>query len=356
MSVEKLRIEQFRCLQSVDIEADARQNVILGPNGAGKTSVLEALFFLGRGRSFRPGHSANLIQTGAGNFTLYAELRSAAGRHRLGVQLSRADGLEVHIDGEGGGARADLVSAFPVQVIDPEVHEMVQGGPKGRRRFLDWGVFHVKHDFFPVWRRYRKALQQRNRALRQGMARDTVAAWNTELIASGIEIDGLRRTYLEGLIPHLEDLSTTLLGLPASCRYKRGWSAEIDYAEALEASWQRDADHGQTHVGPHRAELALEVDEVAARNRLSRGQQKLLGISLLLAQTQFVAERLDRDVTLLVDEPAAELDNERLERLMSVLASSRAQLFISALDREALPLDAPARVFHVERGQLTTLL
>lgn len=127
-------------------------------------------------------------------------------------------------------------------------------------------------------------------------------------------------------------------------------------AAALEETWARDAAYSQTHVGPHRAELALEVDDQPARHRLSRGQQKLLGISLVLAQSQFVARNLDQDVTLLVDEPAAELDNERLLALMNVLNNARAQLFISALDREALPLERLARVFHVEHGELTTLV
>jgi DNA replication and repair protein RecF len=183
-----------------------------------------------------------------------------------------------------------------------------------------------------------------------------VASWDQELLAAGGEIDRLRAAYLETFRPDFEATSRELLGFCGTCHYRSGWPREMTLAEALEASWDRDRRYGQTHVGPHRAELTLEVDEVVARNRLSRGQQKLLGISLVLAQSEFVARQLDRDVVLLVDEPAAELDGERLEKLMEALSATRAQLFISALEREALPLRSGARVFHVERGEVTILL
>lgn len=355
MSVKKLRIDGLRCLREVELEPDSAHNVIIGANGAGKTSILEALFFLGRGRSFRAGKASSLIQTGAEEFTVFAEVDAGSGSRRLGAQVGRG-GSKYQIDGNSGVAAAELITALPVQIIDPQVHELIQGGPKGRRRFLDWGVFHVKQDFFPVWRRYRRALQQRNRALRQGQVRREVAVWEAEIVAAGDTIDSLRREYLESFELDFETMSAELLGFAAKCSYRPGWPQELDLAGALEASWERDNRYGQTHVGPHRAELVLDVEDVAARNRLSRGQQKLLGISLILAQSEFVAGQLDRDVTLLVDEPAAELDGERLAKLVGVLKSARAQLFITALEREALPMDDPVRVFHVEHGKLTTLV
>lgn len=355
MSVSLLKIDRFRCLTSVEFVPDGRHNVIVGANGAGKTSILEALFFLGRGRSFRSGSSSGLIQTGADEFTIFAELDEAGRRRRAGAALSRK-GLQVQLDGSRDCVTADLVNLLPVQVIDPLIHELVQGAPKGRRRFLDWGVFHVKHEFLGVWRRYRRALQQRNSALRAGQGQSAVRVWDSELVSAGEQIDEFRREYLEKLAAEFGAMSEELLGISAIGKYRCGWSAETGFAQALAASWDRDSANRQTHVGPHRAELALEVGGQPARHRLSRGQQKLLGISLVLAQSQYVARSRGRDVVLLIDEPAAELDSERLRSLMNVLIRCRAQLFITALDREALPLDGPAGVFHVERGELATLV
>jgi len=355
LALENVKVERFRCLSQVEFCPDASLNLIFGANGAGKTSVLEALFYLGRGRSFRSSQVSSLIQTNAEDFTVFGKIQDGEKRYRLGVQVGRGSS-EVHINGQAGGNMADLVEAFPVQIIDPEVHILVQGGPKGRRQFLDWGVFHVKHDFLTTWRRYRRALQQRNMALRQGLERSAIDVWSAELLDAGLKVDELRRSYLAGFEVVFGRISEQLLGLAAICRYLPGWSQEESFAGALDDSWDRDSKHGLTHVGPHRAELALEVGGRAARHRLSRGQQKLLGTALVLAQCEFVASSQQRTVALLVDEPAAELDSGHLVQLIDVLVKPGVQLFMTALEADALPLKSQPTLFHVKHGELSTLL
>ncbi len=355
MGLQNVKVENFRCLESVELAPDQGTNLIFGQNGAGKTSLLEAIFLLGRGRSFRPGQANSLIRTGAEEFTLFGEISDEDQKFRIGLQMSRS-GKNIHIDGEAGGQSADLVTAFPVQVIDPEVHQLIQGGPQGRRQFVDWGVFHVKHDFLPAWRRYRRALQQRNRALRQKLPVAAVQAWDRELIVEGLRVDADRREYLEHFQPVLNRISAELLETPARCRYLPGWGLGETMEAALAGSIERDRQSGQTHVGPHRAELTLEVGGEPARHRLSRGQQKLLGTSLILAQSEYVAAQTAKSVALLVDEPAAELDAEHLEKLISVLEKPGIQLFMTALRDDALPLKTGARLFHVKHGTVTTLV
>ncbi len=355
MALESVVVERFRCLGHVEFCPDRALNLIFGANGAGKTSVLEALFYLGRGRSFRSSQVSSLIQTNSDDFTVFGKVRDGEKRYRLGVQVGRGSSA-VHINGKAGGNAADLVEAFPVQVIDPEVHILVQGGPKGRRQFLDWGVFHVKHAFIGAWRRYRRALQQRNMALRQQHDRPAIEVWDSELVEAGSQVDELRRSYLAGFGGVFSRISEQLLGTPANCRYLPGWPLEESFSGALDANWERDRKHCLTHVGPHRAELALEIDDRAARHRLSRGQQKLLGTALVLAQCEFVALSLQRTVALLVDEPAAELDSQHLEQLIEALSQPRVQLFITALEADALPLKSEPALFHVKHGELSTLL
>jgi DNA replication and repair protein RecF len=355
LALEAVTVERFRCLNRVEFCPDAGLNLIYGANGAGKTSLLEALFYLGRGRSFRSSRNAALIQTDADDFTVFGRIDAGGNPRRVGVRVSRS-GSDIHINGEAGGKTAALLEAFPVQVIDPEVHMLVQGGPSGRRQFLDWGVFHVKHDFLSVWRRYRRALQQRNVALRQGADNIALAAWGKELIESGTRIDELRRDYLEGYRSVVDHVSTRLLGAPVHIAYEPGWAQDESLEDALAGSWDKDLKHGSTHVGPHRAELGLEVHGFAARHRLSRGQQKLLGTALVLAQSEFVSGVLGRAVALLVDEPAAELDAEHLERLVDALTKPGLQLFLTTLEPRAIPLKFEPSLFHVKHGNLTTLL
>jgi len=350
-----LRARDLRCLESIEIEAHPAQNVIVGVNGAGKTSILEAIYVLGRGKSFRGGTLATLVRSGTAGFTVFGEAGRSDGRHRVGIQGTRA-GIEARCDGRSGVTMAELAAVLPVQVIDPQVHELIQGGPNGRRRFIDWGVFHVKHGFLDAWRRYRRALQQRNAGLRQGLPRSVVSAWDPELIDSGLIIDAARRSYVEADLALSSSICDEMIEKDVKCAYLSGWSAEETFAEALAGSWERDRALRSTQVGPHRGELSIRTPGEAARHRLSRGQQKMLSIALVLTQSIVVSQSINRRVTLLVDEPAAELDEAHLGRLLEMLQRDELQLFITALEAAALPLAAPSRVFHVKHGAVSTLV
>lgn len=347
----EFRAEHFRCLREIVFKPDPAINLILGPNASGKTSLLEAIYFLGRGRSFLTTSRQALIETGSREFTLFGRIDATGPGQRIGVRVTGAL-QEVHLDGEAGGTRADLAAFLPIQVIDADVHTLVQGGPERRRRFMDWGAFHVKHHFLPCWQRYRRALQQRNTALKQKADHSTVAAWDNELVEAGEGVDTERRAYIELFSPLFAEFTRRLLGLDAKCSYLSGWSEGQGFAEALAGSQIKDRTYGATQVGPHRAELKLELDSYKAKHRVSRGQQKLIGIALILAQSQLVADIVDRRVLMLVDEPKAELDSERLGLLMETLQDAPAQLFITGLEKDGLPGTTNARVFHVEHGRL----
>jgi DNA replication and repair protein RecF len=146
------------------------------------------------------------------------------------------------------------------------------------------------------------------------------------------------------------------LSFVAKCDYKQGWSPNSDLSEALERSYTRDRALGSTQVGPHRADLALQVDTRRARHRVSRGQQKMLAAALVIAQTRFLASHTDARLVLLVDDPAAELDRDNRERLFNMLRRMPVQMFVTALEAEDLPWSDQGRMFHVEHGKVISLL
>ena len=114
---------------------------------------------------------------------------------KLGLRITTRGNGDPH-RWRGGASVAELAERLPVQLIDPAVHILVQGGPGERRRFLDWGVFHVKHEFLPGWRRFRRALQQRNAALKQGLDAATVAAWDPDLLDGANTVDKMPAHYI----------------------------------------------------------------------------------------------------------------------------------------------------------------
>lgn len=357
MILESLGVEDFRCIEQAELELHPRTNLITGENASGKTSLLEAMFFLGRGRSFRTAQSDTLIRSGATSFLLLGRIQSAGRSQPLGMRYGKT-GMEVRYAGRSVGGLAELATVLPAQAIDPEVHRLIEGGPQERRRYLDWGVFHVEPNFISHWRRYQRALRQRNAALKAEQPESLVRIWDPELAETGEQVAALRESYVQRLEPHVSQVGQRLLGAPVEIGLHRGWSAERSLVETLSGTWQRDRARGLTHSGPHRADLTVRFQGMVARDRVSRGQQKLAAAAMLLGQLRCDAE-LGSDVALLlVDDPAAELDEGHLERLLAEVSAVSAQLVITALDPRngALASLAAGRRFHVERGSVTRLL
>ena len=351
MTIKRFTAQGFRCLDNVGFEPDPDYTLVYGANASGKTSLLEAIAYLGRGKSFRGAPPANLIRHGEQAFVLFAQVEAGGRVSAVGVRNSRA-GLEVKVDGDTTGGAAALASALPLQVIDPDVHNLVCGGPDERRRFLDWLVFHVEPDYLGLWRQFRRVLKQRNAALKGGARGESLRAWDREFCGLGERVGAAREQVLGNCIDTLRSHGQALLGADIDFRYAPGWSAEKTLPEALEEQVDRDRALGSTQVGPHRADLRLSYDERQARRLVSRGQQKLLASSMILAATETAQIALGRPLLLLLDDPAAELDRASLGRLMERVAALRCQVIATSLERDELPFPASPRVFHVEQGAL----
>jgi DNA replication and repair protein RecF len=357
MSLLALGIEDFRCIEAAGLELDPGCNLISGPNASGKTSLLEAIYVLGRGRSFRTAQTETLIRQGRPTFMVTGRQATAGRERALGMRFGRT-GFEVRAGGRPVSGLAELATLFPVQAIDPEVHRLIEGGPAERRRFLDWGVFHVEPSFVEHWRRFQRALRQRNAALKTRQPESAIRAWEPELVEAGEIVQSFRVRYMSAVEPHIRAVSQRLLGAPLEISLHRGWAAERTLAEALTASRPRDHERGLTHVGPHRADVAVRYADQSARDRISRGQQKLAAAAMLLGQLRADAELGSSVAALLVDDPAAELDSGNLQRLLTEVIGLPSQLFLTVLDacNPALAgLSCGAR-FHVEHGKVTRLL
>lgn len=269
----------------------------------------------------------------------------------VGVRNSK-EGLEVQIDGDRETRAAALVEILPLQVLDPEVHNLVAGGPEHRRRYLDWMAFHVEPGYQQRWRRFRRALRQRNAALREGANKISISAWDREFLEAAEEVDQTRRRVLDNAHTALEQTGAALLGCAVGFEYLQGWASERGLEESLEIAWERDQQTGTTQAGPQRAELRLIYDERRAKPLVSRGQQKLFACTMILAATEVVQLALERPLLLLLDDPAAELDEEALDRLMSRVFGLGSQIIATALGAETLVFPGPAAMFHVKQGEL----
>ena len=352
MAIRSFKAERFRCLNRIELEFSSSYNLVVGKNASGKTSLLEALAYLGRGKSFRGAPTTSLVMHGESDFVLFGQVEQAGRLQAVGVRNGR-DGLEIRVDGDDGGGLAALAEALPLQVIDPEVHALVAGGPEQRRRFLDWLVFHVEHEFLDSWRRFRRVLRQRNSLLKGGVSRAELASWDQEFVTVGTRIDEIRRTVLEFALPVLEESASVLLDEAVKLEYVPGWKAGVELGDALSAAHDRDLQLGSSQVGPHRAEIKIVANERQAKRLVSRGQQKLLASALILGASDVVQTALERPLVLLMDDPAAELDDDSLGRIMAGAAALGSQLVVTSLDAKAIPFPSRPRMFHVEHGEIS---
>ena len=350
--IRRFKVSNFRCLESVELDLSPEFNLIYGANASGKTSLLEALAYLGRGKSFRGASTSNLIRHGESEFVLFGETQTEVRSQRLGVRNSK-DGLEVRVDGSGDGGVAALADALPLQVIDPEVHNLVAGGPELRRRFLDWVAFHVEHDHLETWRRFRRALKQRNAALKARATPAAIRSWNAEFVELSEALDGSRRRALEIATDSLAQYGLGLLGTELGFEYQQGWVKDKALDRSLEEGLERDLQLGSTQQGPHRADLKIRYDERQARKLVSRGQQKLLASAMILAATDTAQSALERPLLLLLDDPAAELDADSLSRLLEAVLGLGCQVVATSLEKGALSAPAGSAMFHVEHGVLS---
>lgn len=352
MYLTRFTLQDFRCFSKVQVDPEPGVNVITGDNASGKTTLLEAVFFLGRGQSFRQSGPRPAIRRDTAAFTLHGEIAVPAGRsHRIGVRRDRR-GITYLRDSDPTTTRLDLVNTLPLQLVDPNVHRLLEQGPRYRRHFMDWGVFHVEHSFFPAWCRYRRALRQRNRALKSRWAKKDVVAWDAQLVHNAELVDASRRAYVSHLHDALPEQARRLLGAePITLEYESGWRGEDGFGHALAATLDQDMRAGFTQQGPHRSDVRIAVGNAKARDWVSRGQQKILTTAMLLVQAELLYKRRGIRPLLLIDDMSAELGARYRETLGEEIAALGGQSFVTFLDKSLIPRALEhAPVFHVEHG------
>lgn len=362
MRVASLDIAGFRNLRETSLRCAPGLNLIIGPNASGKTSLLEALYVLGRGRSFRARQPRDLIQTGAIRFRVVAMMAGGDGR-RVPVGIERNAGeLTARVGGVATRSLVELARQTPVLLLNPDSHRLLEDGPKQRRRFMDWGLFHADPGFHDTWRRYDMALRHRNAALRTHATDRAVDAWDGELAITATHLDLLRKTFCEALGSVLEPLTVAILGdVRVEVDYRRGWPLEPperDFALWLRAGRDQDRQQGHTRLGPHRADFAVRIAGRPPAEALSRGQQKLLVIALVLAQAELYRQRLGDACILLMDDLPAELDPANRQRVAQLLAALDLQLFVTAIEPGLLDaaLWREARTFRLLHGEVSEVV
>lgn len=366
MALTQLQISNVRNLLQVKLTRLKGVNVFFGCNGSGKTSVLESIHMLGMARSFRGSSVKSLINHGSGSCAVFGittqgssviKSGTTGGAVPIGVQRNRSGEAQIKIGGRPVRAVAELAEQLPLQVITAESFGLLTGSPGARRRYLDWGVFHVEQQFFSQWQRFQRSIKQRNNLLRRGKISDQeLAAWTRDLAQTGAAISTYRKDYFQKLAPCFKEIMARLAPSldELELRYQQGWDRQLTYSEALAQGFAADAEQGYTHSGPQRADVRVLAGGHLASETLSRGQQKLVVCGLKLAQGRLMGELGRGTCTYLIDDLPSELDYTHSVMVCELLASMEAQVFITCIDQREIqsvwPESGELAMFHVEQG------
>ncbi|MEE9355390.1 MAG: DNA replication/repair protein RecF [Methylococcaceae bacterium] len=359
MTIELLRLKNFRNFSFSELEFSPGLNIIHGSNAAGKTSLLEAIHFLARTKSFRTHKTRELIKKNSDSFTLFSKI---AGRDDLPVPLGvgyKDNKVTVRLDSQKIHRLSQIAHVLPIQTLSGNLHQIIEQGPIFRRQFIDWSLFHVKHDYIQIWKHYRKALKQRNASLRTGSTDKELSYWENVLVVHGKALSDQRVSYLNHIQKYFINIIKSLLSEEMICtlQYKSGIPKATNHQDILIKQRSNDRLKGYTSYGPHRADIAfMGAEGTNIFPTLSRGQQKLLVISLQLAHTRYAASIIETQPHFLLDDLGAELDIEHQNKVLKEVVKTNAQTFITSLDCRCYQMAEETCVFHVEHGQINKVL
>ncbi len=345
-----LELQSLRNIQQAKLDFSPQFNIIFGDNGSGKTSLLEAIYLLAQGRSFRSHLNGRLIQHQHEKLTVFAKLSDG---HRMGLEKQRQAGTKLRFDGETAKSIATLAQCLPLQLVHPDRFRLVADSAQYRRQFMDWGLFHVEQQFFEAWRGYRAVLAQRNAALKQQRSTSQIIIWDQQMAVLAQQLHDFRQTFVTEFLKCFQKVLPTLLNEPIEIQYKAGWDTEKGLQSVLEGNLGHDRQLGFTSKGPHRADLKFIAQGLPASAVLSRGQQKLLICALALSQIYLVKAVSNKQCVFLFDDLPSELDEHSRGAVLKALAGLGGQVFITGIQQQPLEVIrdiGDASMFHVEHG------
>ena len=357
----RLLVTNLRNIVQASLAFSPQLNLIVGKNGSGKTSLLEAIHYLATARSFRSHQITPLVTHGENESVVFGQIVGDSGREiRAGVRRSLAGKREIRIDGEPISKASELARLLPVLVLGPETVDLLLGSPQLRRKFLNWGVFHVKPFFSDEWDIANRCLKQRNKLLKGGHPKQELKVWTDKLVQAAETIDGYRQAYFDKYVVELQQLvgELTEFGSKIHCEYSRGWDRTSSLASVFEQSLEGDIRRGFSQFGFHKADIKLKINGQPVTEVCSRGELKMLAWAMVLTQGKIQQQINNQSVLYLVDDLVSELDLDHRRLLCQNLLKMKAQVMATGINEKELEAswnECQAEVFHVKQGVLSAL-
>lgn len=347
--IENLVLQHFRCFKDLNLSFSPGINLIQGCNGSGKTSILESIYLASRGRSFRTTYLSDLILRNYDASIIVLTGDQTDNNFRIGCSL-KPSALKIKLNQQFINSRVDLLDYVPLQIITPVSHQLIDSGPSNRRKFIDWGLFHVEQSYRQYWSKFRRILKQRNKILRDRSS--DFSAWDEQFIEYSLILSEYQSLYLSKLAPYFTQIQKNIFGFVLSdLDYYPGWSTSSGLKNVLYKNRDSDLKRGFTNSGPQKADIKLRFID-SKQNYLSRGQQKMLVFALQLSQCIHLSESKGLTPLLLIDDISSELDKNFLNQLVCLVCDLNIQAVFSVIDEKYINEKHVSNLFHVEHKQV----
>jgi len=356
MGIKNIEIKNVRNIRQANLNLNPNFNVLFGKNGSGKTSILEGLYLLGNGSSFRTTKLSQIIQNNYNELVVSGTVSNLNDFPiKLGISIQKQN-RRIKVGGKDAKSRVELLEHLPLQIVYPGNLSMIEGSPKNRRQFIDWGVFYEDSEYINDWKLFKRALKQRNGLLKLKQRKD-LEIWDFELAKYGTIVGKKREKYLANLEPYFRLIANEFLSFSEiEFRYVRGWDSDKELLNVLNDDREKDLKIGWTQSGPHKGDVIIVMDGHIAKSFVSRGQMKQIVLALKLAQLKILRSKKTnfRSGCFLIDDICAELDSTNLGILMDYIKSMDVQCLITTLNRPSISslCDSNSSMFKVEHGSV----
>jgi len=370
MYVSSLNLASFRNYESLHFEPSEGLNVLLGQNAQGKSAILEAVYLLATSKSHRTSRDMDMIRLGDPLARVVAEVkRTARNDVTVEIDLSKSEKKILKINTVRHPKIGDVVGQLNAVVFSDSDIDMVRGEPSKRRRFLNLEISQIRPQYVYALGRYRRVLDQRNNLLREIKAgtasKSGLDVWDSQLAAYGAIVIARRAEFVRFLSGAAAGIYSTLTG--GSEEFLVSYKANVEpgdetteaeiserFLSALGDKRELDLARATTNTGPHRDDLTLMVNGLAAREFASQGQQRTAAIALKLAEIDLMEQTVGESPVVLLDDIMAELDESRRQRIFDSTVG-RCQTIVTTTHISEIGQAVIERctVFDVESGTVS---
>lgn len=357
MYVKRLMLKNFRCYEDLDVELSPHINIVYGKNAQGKTNLLESVYYCATGRSHRTSYDKECIR--------YEQDEAMI---KIWYEKYRQDQIEIHLRKNGRKSVAingypaqkinELFGCFHVVVFSPEDLSLIKSGPAKRRKFMDMEICQVDPVYLHDLQQYCKVLRQRNQLLKEisknPSKKETIFAWDTQLIHYGVKVMKRREQFVKQLESFTGPIHDSITHGEENLKilYENAVPADESlFQRALENNLARDIRYGTTASGPHHDDLALYVDQADVRVYGSQGQQRTTALSMKLAELEMMKKEIGYSPVLLLDDVMSELDRERQLHLAQYIQQNQTIITCTGIEDSIQRLPA-GKMFEVHKGRI----